>query len=337
MSVQDLALSLAAAGSAKLPSNEGHGLYLLSVRDGNLVEKFWVGQTIQSETVIASDARDGTSASYLLGLEDDPRRVFYIDQENAVQCYAYDEDMDEWEETPLGRNWNITACPQSKLSANYGPKGEIVVSYQDETGRLAGIIGTDEDEWEGFGPLEGGPAIGTPQCLDVVNDKLHLFYVEKSGGVNYLVLDPDTGNWQGNGPKTFQHHVFANTGFAILANVLMDAKFDAPIENFIIAQDPETGSFHGYFLTGGSLWNANGEKEKICLGKVQGDGQFTPSSAAQAGWFVRWRRLRRVRKMRERNVVYCHVVVHHVVLPPQKWVAEAIILQLGDTIRERDV
>lgn len=72
MSVQDLARSLTAVGSAKLPSEEGQGLYLLSVRDGNLVEKFWVGHTLQNETVIASDARDDTSASYLLGLEDEP-------------------------------------------------------------------------------------------------------------------------------------------------------------------------------------------------------------------------------------------------------------------------
>lgn len=227
MSVQDLARSLAAVGSAKLPSNEGHGLYLLSVRDGNLVEKFWVGHALQNETVIASDARDGTSASYLLGLEEDPvclisalrvnlwlrlltqhrigsqRRVFYIDQENSVQCYAYDEEMEEWEETPLGGNWNITTCPQSKLSANYGLKGEVVVSYQDETGRLAGIISVDKDEWEAFGPLEGNPASGTPQCLDVINDKLHLFYVEKGGGISYLVLDPDTGDWQGKSQNIF--------------------------------------------------------------------------------------------------------------------------------------
>ncbi|KAI4861946.1 hypothetical protein F4820DRAFT_432084 [Hypoxylon rubiginosum] len=301
MSVQDLARSLAAVGSAKLPSNEGHGLYLLSVRDGNLVEKFWVGHALQNETVIASDARDGTSASYLLGLEEDPRRVFYIDQENSVQCYAYDEEMEEWEETPLGGNWNITTCPQSKLSANYGLKGEVVVSYQDETGRLAGIISVDKDEWEAFGPLEGNPASGTPQCLDVINDKLHLFYVEKGGGISYLVLDPDTGDWQ--------------------ANLLMDAGFDTPVDNFSIAQDPETGSFHGYFLTGGSLWNANEGKEKVCLGKVQGDGKLIPSTTAQAGWFVRWRRLRRVRKIMERNDVFYHVVVHHVALPPQKMVA----------------
>ncbi|KAI1773220.1 hypothetical protein F4818DRAFT_423645 [Hypoxylon cercidicola] len=298
MSVQDLARSLAAVGSAKLPANEGNGLYLLSVRDGNLVEKFWVGHTLQNETVIASDARDDTSASYLLGLEEDPRRVIYIDQENSVQCYAYDEEIEEWEETPLGSNWNITTCPQSKLSANYGPKGEVVVSYQDETGRLAGIMSVGEDEWETFGPLEGNPVSGTPQCLDVINGKLHLFYIEENAGVGCLVLDSDTSNWQ--------------------AIILLTTEFDSPIENFSIAQDPETGSFQGYFLTGGSLWNADGEKEKVCLGKVQGDGKLIPSSAAQAGWHVRWRGLRRIRKVRERNYVYYHVIVHHVV---QKMVA----------------
>lgn len=302
MSVQDLARSLTAVGSAKLPSEEGQGLYLLSVRDGNLVEKFWVGHTLQNETVIASDARDDTSASYLLGLEDEPRRVVYIDQENSVQCYAYDE-IEEWEEDPRGSNWNITTSPQSKLSANYGQKGEIVVSYQNEDGQLAGITSMSEDDWEVFGPLGGNPLSGTPQCLDIISEKLHLFYIEEDGSIKYLVLDSDTGDWQ--------------------AHELMTAAFDTPIQNFSIAYDQDSGSFQSYFLTGGSLWSVDGKKEKVFLGKVQADGKLIPSSAAQAGWFIRWRRLRRVRKVMERNGVVYYVVVHHVALPPQKRVARA--------------
>ncbi|KAI0179867.1 hypothetical protein GGR52DRAFT_568634 [Hypoxylon sp. FL1284] len=242
MSLQDRARSLAAVGSAKLPSNEGNGLYLLSVRDGNLVEKFWVGQTVQNETVIASNARNDTSASYLLGLEGEPRRVFYIDQDSTIQCCAYDEDTEEWEETPMGSNWSVITCPGSKLSAVYGPKGEVVVSYQNKAGQLAGIMSTNDDEWEEFGPLEGSPVVGTPQCLEVMKDRLHLFYAMEDGGIGFLVSDPDMGAWQDN--------------------LLMKPGFDNAIENFSIAHDPETGLFQAYFLSGGSLWNADGEKEK---------------------------------------------------------------------------
>lgn len=107
------------------------------------------------------------------------------------------------------------------------------------------------------------------------------------------------------------------------AHELMTAAFDTPIQNFSIAYDQDSGSFQSYFLTGGSLWSVDGKKEKVFLGKVQADGKLIPSSAAQAGWFIRWRRLRRVRKVMERNGVVYYVVVHHVALPPQKRVARA--------------
>ncbi|KAI1371258.1 hypothetical protein F4677DRAFT_457232 [Hypoxylon crocopeplum] len=273
MSVQDLARSLVAAGSVKLPGDQGEGIYLLHVRDGDLVEKHWVGDALRSESIIASDVRDDTSASYLLGIEQDLRLVVFIDHKNVVQCYGYNEDIEEWEETPLGSKWNITTCVESKLSANIGPDGEIVVSYQDETGRLAGVMNVSEDEWKTFGPLEGNPVLGTPQCLEVIDDKLYLFYVEEDAGVGFLVLDPETGDWQ--------------------ANLLRNTRFNTAVENFSVAKDYETGCFQSYFLTDGSLWNVNGEKERIRLGKVEDDGKLVPSDKAQAGWRVKWRGARK--------------------------------------------
>jgi hypothetical protein len=52
-------------------------------------------------------------------------------------------------------------------------------------------------EWQEFGPLEASPVAGTPQLLDVVDDKLHLFYVAAGGSIHYQALDPDTSSWQG--------------------------------------------------------------------------------------------------------------------------------------------
>ncbi|KAI1385441.1 uncharacterized protein F4822DRAFT_344320 [Hypoxylon trugodes] len=283
MSLQDLARSLSAVGSAKLPSNEGEGLYLLSVRDGNLVEKHWIGSTLQSETVIASDMREDTPASYLLGLEQDLRLVVFIDQENLVQCYAYSDDIEEWEETPLGSEWNITASPESRLSATVGPEGEVVVSYQDETGSLAGIMSAAEKKWKAFGPLDGDPISGTPQYLEVIDDKLHLFYVEKDAGIGYLVLDPGTGKWQ--------------------TNLLSNTKFDTAIDNFNVVKDTETSPFQSYILTDGSLWNINGGKEKVCLGKVESNGKLIPSDNAQAGFKIKWRGSRKTRARRWKIVL----------------------------------
>ncbi|KAI1654316.1 hypothetical protein F4813DRAFT_392822 [Daldinia decipiens] len=249
MSVQDLARSLVSAGSIKLPGDEGGGIYILSVRDGDLVEKYWVGDAVENENIIASGVRNDTSASYLPSFEQMPRLVIFIDQDNSVRCYAYDEDMEEWEETPLGNKWNITTSSKSKLSAIIGPEGEMVVSYQDETDRLSVIISTGEDGWTSFGPLDGDPIVGTPQCLEIINDKLHLFYVNKGSGIGYLVFNSSTGSWK--------------------ANVLENTKFSTAIDNFSVAEDLETGSLQSYFLTDGSLWSVSGDKEKTFLGERQ--------------------------------------------------------------------
>ena len=71
--------------------------------------------------------------------------------------------------------------------------------------------------------------------------------------------------------------------------MLENTKFDTPIDNFSVAKNPETGSFQSYFLTAGSFWSVDGEKEKARLGKVEDSGKLIPSDNAQAGWRVRWR------------------------------------------------
>lgn len=71
MSVQELARSLAATGFGKLPGEEEEGIYPLKANDGGLVEKLWVGDFAKNETMIASDAREDTAASYLLDIKQD--------------------------------------------------------------------------------------------------------------------------------------------------------------------------------------------------------------------------------------------------------------------------
>lgn len=276
MSVQDLARTLAAAGSLRLPDSEEEGIYLIHVSDGNLVESFWVGEESKNETVIASDAKTDTSASYLLAVSPDDvkRRVLFIDQSNAIQCYVCDNETEEWEDTGLGEKWSITTSPKSKLSSTIGPDGQAVISYQDTAGRLTGITSAGGGEWKALSPLEADPVVGTPQLLDVIDDKLHLFYVGKDGSIRYQVLDPMTSSWQDN--------------------ALRNAKFDTLINNFSVAKT-STDSFQSYYLTAGSLWNIDGDKEKTHLGKVEGDGKLIPSDKAQAGWRVWWRGARRVR------------------------------------------
>lgn len=142
------------------------------------------------------------------------RIVVFIDESSTVQCYGYSEDIQDWDQSPLGEKWNITTSPDSKLSATFGPDSEMVVSYQDPAGRLAGVMGVGEAEWKTFGPLDAEPIAGTPQHLEVIDGKLHLFYVLQRGGIGYHVLDPDTGNWQGEARESSHPKFFVRDTLA---------------------------------------------------------------------------------------------------------------------------
>ncbi|KAH8887283.1 hypothetical protein GQ53DRAFT_656706, partial [Thozetella sp. PMI_491] len=198
--------------------------------------------------------------------------------------YASNE-FDEWEDTGFGEKWMITTSPRSKLSANIGPGGGVVISYQDTAGRLVGTMNVG-DGWTAFGPLEAAPMVGTPQVLDVIDDKLHLFYIGEEGGLHYLIFDQEKGTWQGEPARAT---MAANCDSALTRmgscsdNMIQNTKFETPIDNFMVTKNPETGSFESYFLTAGSMWAIEGDKEKTNLGKVEGDGKLIPSSKAQAG------------------------------------------------------
>ncbi|KAI1207623.1 uncharacterized protein F4807DRAFT_433967 [Annulohypoxylon truncatum] len=281
MSVQDLARSLVAVGSTKVSDDGDDGIYTLSVRDGYLVEKHWLGDTIQNENVIASDANDNATASYLLTME--TRLVIFIDQDHAIRCYSYDDDIEEWEEVPLASVRGIETSPDSKVSAIVGLDGGLAISYQDANGCLAVIINAGGEEWKTFRHLQGKPMLGTPQVLEVIDDTMYLFYVERDVGISYLAFDPHAGAWQ--------------------ANSVPNTKFDTIIDNFIVVKDFDTGNFQSYILTGGSLWSVNGE-EKTFLGNVGTNGKLIPSDNAQAGFSVKWRGARKVRVSRRKITIW---------------------------------
>jgi hypothetical protein len=271
MSGKDLARALAAAGVANLP--DGDGMYVVRETDNELVEKFWKGDVAQVETVIAADVRGGTSAPYLLDPQRGLRLVLFIDQSNAVQCYGYKEEEEDWEDTGLGGKWNLTAGQNSKLSANFDTDGAIVVCYQDAAGRLRGVMSAGEERWEEFGPLQAEPIEGTPQQLEIVDEQLHLFYVGTDSSIHYLVLDAATRSWQAD-------------------KVVSGTKFDARIDNCQVAKNLDTGTLESYVLSAGSLWSVDGVKDKVCMGKVEEDGKFIPATNAQAGGRTWWRRTR---------------------------------------------
>jgi hypothetical protein len=268
MSDQEIARALAAAGSVR-PSADEDEFYLLNLNGRNLVEKLWKGDESKNETVVTSNAKEDTSASYILDVDEGQvqRSVFFIDQSNIIQCYAADE-FDAWDSTGFGEKWNITTGPASKISASVGPDGGVVVSYQDAAGRLVGTMTTAEGIWEPFGPLPADPIAGTPQVLDVVDNKLHLFYVGKEGSLRYLVLNDETGAWQDN--------------------VINNTNLETKIDNFSVTKNPETGSFESCLLTAGSMWAVDGDK-KTKVGAVEGDGKLIPSNNAQAGYHRRTR------------------------------------------------
>ncbi|KAI3316916.1 hypothetical protein HD806DRAFT_527476 [Xylariaceae sp. AK1471] len=269
MSVQDLARTLSAAGSIKIPDDVEGSIYILHFRDSDnaLVEKLWVGDQVMKETFVASDAMRAP-ASYLLTSDGvNPRRVVYfIDTNNTIQCYVHNGK--KWKQTGFSEHCKITTSPNSKLAVGFGPNKELVLFYQDPSGQLVGMMSFQDDQLKPVGPLAASALDGTPLYLSVIDDKTYLFYISKDNHVHYQILDSTTAQWQ--------------------ENALQNTKFDSLVVNFSVSKNAETGSFQSYFLTDGSLWNVDGDKEKTCLGKVESNGKLIPAGKEQAGWRVWW-------------------------------------------------
>jgi len=80
----------------------------------------------------------------------------------------------------------------------------------------------------------------------------------------------------------------------IVDKMVPGTQFETPIENCYITKNLDTGSLQTYIMSAGSLWNIDGAKDKVCVGKVEGNGKLIPSSNAQAGRYTWWRNARYV-------------------------------------------
>ena len=69
------------------------------------------------------------------------------------------------------------------------------------------MMSVADNKWKTLGPFGGSPVLGTPQCLEVIDDKLHLFYVEEAVGIGYLAFD-SAGNWKGEKLISYGHLLF---------------------------------------------------------------------------------------------------------------------------------
>jgi hypothetical protein len=265
MNAQLLVRSLVSAGSAKAPEGE-EGTYMLEVADGYLVEKLWVGGHTTSETPISSDVRDNTSGVYLFPRGGDIRLVFFINNDNIVECFSFNEEVSpDWEDTNFSQNVHLVTGPESKLGAVLTSEGGMILAFQDAAGRLITVVRNPSK-----GPDEslGLPAVeartGTPLRLLGIESKLHLFYIGTDGNVHALVRDLESGTWTDG--------------------IVENTNFDEPINRFDVTVDSETNSPLFCLLVGDQAWLVDKGKGKTRLGEVQADGQLIAADKAQAGF-----------------------------------------------------
>ncbi|EFW98790.1 cytochrome c oxidase assembly protein [Grosmannia clavigera kw1407] len=278
MSVSEVARCLAATGFARRAINGQEGLYILSVDEGNLVEKHFVGNDVESENIVASDVREGCSTPYLFHEQSNMRIIYLIDQANTLQMYTFNDETLEWEQSPGFLQLAIQTSPQSQLAASITPGGETAICYQNTDGQLAGIVtqtipaSEDNNEgrkigWLAIGPLtDATPKAGTPVRLEIFDEKLHLFYVHgETGGLRYVLLDPAVTKWE--------DHELGNSVFGN----------DTPIISFLVTKNSDKLLETYVHTAGGTIWNVlETGKDRKNLGEVNVEGDFKPANNAQS-------------------------------------------------------
>lgn len=269
MDAQLLARTLISAGFARAGDDENK-TYLLEIQDGELIEKPWVGGYATGETPITSDVRENTSATYLFPFGDDTRLVFFISEDNLIECYVFDEETSaDWHDTKLGETSKIVTGPNSKLSSNLAPEGGKILAYEDADGQLVVVtrFPTDE-EWKKLDLPATEPLSGTPLSLTYIQENLHLFYVGQDSNIHDLARDASGERWSDS--------------------IVPNTACDEPIRNFTVTADPGSDKIQVAILAGDYVWLVNEEKGKTRLGEVLEDGRLELDDKEQNGRFWCW-------------------------------------------------
>ncbi|KAH9915136.1 uncharacterized protein B0H18DRAFT_1142467 [Fomitopsis serialis] len=259
--LEDLARCLTSSGYA--PHPEGEGTYVLYTDDGSAILKHWTGDSFGNEELLTSSVRPGSTAAYIP--TPDGGILAYITDSSAVAVLQFDEDEEEWVDAD-----NLPRCEvhaDGQLTASLDPAGEVVITFQDNAGRLMCLHEAGEGESWTTTEIEGAqkPARGTPLSIRVDPDTLALevFYVCADDSAIHMVVN--------------EHGGMLWTDVVVLATGC-----GSPFKRVLVTKRPDQAGFTAYALTCADtiLQLVAGEAGHE-LGRVNKDGSVVASTTAE--------------------------------------------------------
>ncbi|KAG8845190.1 hypothetical protein FRB91_001995 [Serendipita sp. 411] len=250
--LQELSRNLHAAGYDVSP--EG-GVTYLYASGGALVSKQWNGTSFGDEELINSSARPNSQSIFLITPEE--RVVVGISSSNTLSINKFNEDDEEWAED--GCLPTPAVHPDSKLAGYVDTDGSKHVLYQDPSGNLVHLQGSEKSD---IIPVKA--TSGTPLAV-VAQETPLIFYVSSQ--------------------DSFIHQVTRKDG-AWADAVVTPFEVKRKLSRLELAPDAETKTLVVYCLSDdGTLFQISteqgGEGEETVLGKVSADGVFKSATSAE--------------------------------------------------------
>ncbi|KAJ5737648.1 uncharacterized protein N7483_002773 [Penicillium malachiteum] len=166
-------------------------LYAVIEQDGHLIEKQWVGDELKDNIFIASCAEGSPSAKYLLN--EDVRRVFFVDVDHVLQCSEYDESDEEWNEVPLESESPIILHPKSQMSGCFDDQNNQIIFFQTPSGQLQGIRVLETGECSPLPEIWHEFQNHTAFTSD--NGAIHFMFIDDDNQIHNVMLDSNSNTW----------------------------------------------------------------------------------------------------------------------------------------------
>lgn len=252
----DLAFALLAAGGAAPESAEGLASYSYT-NDGSIIIKNLDGTSLDSQELVAEDAKPGSDAPLIFGANN--KTVIYVGRNDVINISTFSPEEEEWTKVPLDSS--LHSHPQGRLAAVHTPQG-VFIFWQGSSGALEGMFNQNL-----IPDIPVHPAPGSPFSALYSDGKVQITYLNETNEIRMAVLDPSTKEWT--------------------ADAATFATLDTAAKRIMTTYDEETKTFVTAALTADDkIIIVSGDSTEE-IGKVV-NGKFKPATTAECmpNWCV---------------------------------------------------
>ncbi|KAF2965994.1 hypothetical protein GQX73_g7584 [Xylaria multiplex] len=193
--IQILARNMEAAATA--PSEDDENVYLLEESEGELVQQLWVNNEPKIKTLVTEGVMKNTPALYLIDKSRAlPKRlIFFLDDSQHFKCVEYNEDDEEWEDTPFSDELSkIDVHPTTQMSGVSNEWGMMII-LETKPGRLEVLVGS-ENKWLIIGTIPIQTSPGAAHMVLDYQEKIHLFCFGNDDQIHHLIQPYGEQGWK---------------------------------------------------------------------------------------------------------------------------------------------